>query len=1843
MYPQNTSYNNNWPQTLGATALRQLSALSQPKKNPVKDEKDQTQNLINTLQNVWQNLANYVPSSTSSTGTTWKVRSFVLPAQYSAIGYAPTDTEVSLTNWTEPSFPADQAIWTPIPNKFENLNSYRSRTGEALPTRTDEKWYTPETANTRIAKMPDFLGWGEYLTDPNSANVANTRDFVPAETQAILWSRDPRLYQVDHIVPLWAWGADTLANKQILTLPEHQDKSKIQSVPFTLMANGDISPQEAKTMAMNWKSYDPDWIPKSWESGGLIDHNIALQKYNEWKNTKPVTIKDWLNEIPTALKWATNFLQTKTGENSAEQLMKSMAGWFISEASMGILPYEPQSTDTSSQVWSFIGKIAGWIASFASVDWLVWQAARGLSLIKDAKMLKSLKNWVDIAEDTWKLADAWSSVLPWILTREWISATAGSWITEKWIPVVLNWLSKWAQKAITQSWTMASVMKNIKLSSALKSAWLMTAYWQIRMTAPAVFWENSKYPMNSAKAYFWQYPSFWQHVTQALQDLAYWGMMGTMPRGVKWAAWVWASTWVLSTLCWETPQQATLDAATMMAIHSLGWANIGKDWKNLPSLKDTTAQIADSQAKDHLNAQLWASNIKKAWIDLDHLNKDSIAALQEMSDKKVNEVTASNIGKVDLPEISKQKTLNNVAIRQLSKHDMSIPELERANNEDLSSIWDKLNNKEQVQEPSIPDEVVQTAVNWENTLFNWEHLPITPNWQVIWSQQPVGEFPVTGISSKIDWGFPRQRVDYYFDARDKGNASNTLLLVERSELEDMFKGINNDKKILNAKALENNEDTVSQHPENSVQAYGIVRVADPKISPLKWVARVKNATGGGSLDIVPLWWIARKSRIATVDKWWRVNSFNQNWINSWYWEDRLLDENNNKDTLATGIRSNQMKVLTADLSDKSMARTPTSGQPFILANIKPENWNDSIELNKGRIQNTLGDNVQTLAKKAETTKDPQAITNIIRTVKEKNPDLTPSKMTSKIAEAKNDPDAWFVSDVLNTFGEWLKSGSPDKMVQIVNNKYWEVIDKATASDLINNADQFTVQNAFDILKDWINSWKANKGTEILYRNNIIPFFKKLAVTPVSVDGVPVNSSYIKMPVLSSEEISAIKPEKWSVNAETTTPTKNWEIKDFRPLVQEQYKQFIARKWLQPSNVTKVERTPEEQENLKSYEKYNTFNSKQKQQEFENAKKEGQETINDWEANESDDPETIALNMRGAVWLISDKYKWNATEKQQFRDLMGSYIDAKMRQNTAPEFLPENKIPPDPSDNHFDDEPIWTNWEDDNVLNYEPTRSTQFKSIYPDIYSTQWRESKIWSKIAWAMNVWELTKRSWRVNNNSLANELQSSINTSNAEWKEKTWLLWKNVLSEFDKLGRNLDWRNRELDLNKFNQESKWLSQDVIIWGPKAGKSKTVDPTISNYEMDINIGRTDNLPKELQDKYHELQKEWYWHVYSSPSMNTNAFKGKTPEDSSYNMFKFVKDYVSKWVDDSLVKELYPDSPENQEKATKILQEWRKWNSLTIDNLHDIESKNDPENKLWLADKIEDKRQSQNAWLSEDLIQEWLSPVSEEDLKEAPEFNTPLSHALMSLSRYDINSLSDSEIKKLAKSVSYTLWPSIKKSLVTWEWKNDWKWGPDDWSDWFDQEWNNSLISRITQTAKTFSDNVNRLNPQIKTTTPTISPKIQKNTTVPQPYYSTPQTKNATSSISNLWKIVAEAESNSWANTQNKNSDAGKFWYIVWFTKPTYNWIVQKANQGDKRYQNLLKQIDLNSSPQAAINSAVNYINFRNNIFDANWNVVWKRYNNPEDMYLKLYNGTWSKAAQNNWRRATSTIISNIWK
>ena len=99
---------------------------------------------------------------------------------------------------------------------------------------------------------------------------------------------------------------------------------------------------------------------------------------------------------------------------------------------------------------------------------------------------------------------------------------------------------------------------------------------------------------------------------------------------------------------------------------------------------------------------------------------------------------------------------------------------------------------------------------------------------------------------------------------------------------------------------------------------------------------------------------------------------------------------------------------------------------------------------------------------------------------------------------------------------------------------------------------------------------------------------------------------------------------------------------------------------------------------------------------------------------------------------------------------------------------------------------------------------------------------------------------------------------------------------------------------------------------------------------------------------------------------------------------------------------------------------------------------------------------------------------------------------------------------------------------------------------------------------------------------------------------------------------------------NKFQDKGEFGWTVGFTIPTYEGIVKKAEQGDKRYIELLSKLNFDTL-EGAKKSSIEYMKFRNINHNSNGEQIGYHYDSIEDLYVNKYNASGDReSARINW-------------
>ena len=204
---------------------------------------------------------------------------------------------------------------------------------------------------------------GQYVQDLKApeALVKSQRGGSMEEDRAILNGRPGFSYQIDHIVPLELGGADTLANREVLTNAQNDLKTKAQAVPYTLYAHGQISLAAARAMAAQWKDRDVTGLPEP-DQAGLVPIDTAKEIQARWSAPPEPTAKDFWSSIPKVVK---GFGSDWGAATPVSDFIKGAAN----TASFGFIPYEEEdNAGTASKVAGFLGKAAGALASFTGLS-----------------------------------------------------------------------------------------------------------------------------------------------------------------------------------------------------------------------------------------------------------------------------------------------------------------------------------------------------------------------------------------------------------------------------------------------------------------------------------------------------------------------------------------------------------------------------------------------------------------------------------------------------------------------------------------------------------------------------------------------------------------------------------------------------------------------------------------------------------------------------------------------------------------------------------------------------------------------------------------------------------------------------------------------------------------------------------------------------------------------------------------------------------------------------------------------------------------------------------------------------------------------------------------------------------------------------------------------------------------------------------------------------------------------------------------------------------------------------------------------------------------------------------
>lgn len=513
--------------------------------------------------------------------------------QYSTGGATatPKASMANILGWKKPAAPAPTMASAPVatsPNVLgaykpvsQDVKDYLSSGGTSFLPETPvgapaiekispiPEGYSPfrtpgEFTNPASAVVPEqpmiqqFPQGGQMNIDvarPGTLNKSERAYLGGNQNASILGTLSPKMFQVDHIIPLWAGGADTIANKQILPNPIHNAKTKIQSVAQTLLDHGEIDLGQARVMALNWQHRKASGIPDVNEYGEIpIDTARAIAK--EWEKFDAgkgsVSVGDVVRGIPGA---ALNLGKGVLPEWSRQFLVGALSG-----LTAGGIPLE------SAPGADIKDKAAGLVGEAIGMFYGIGKFAKLTKLAESVLFAKKAAAPITIAK---------SDTLGGASIFDLIQKPSGEVLGN-----VAKGLGRYSPKNVIN--TIRGNMSREIVGKMARNAAIFAEYGQAGQTI-SDFTQPQQDAINA-------------HISRLGMDLALGGIVGAFPGTWKGAGKVGFGTMVLGLMAGENTQQALAQGVAMAGLHKVG--GFAKDTSK--AQKENEIIVDDSATKGSL-------------------------------------------------------------------------------------------------------------------------------------------------------------------------------------------------------------------------------------------------------------------------------------------------------------------------------------------------------------------------------------------------------------------------------------------------------------------------------------------------------------------------------------------------------------------------------------------------------------------------------------------------------------------------------------------------------------------------------------------------------------------------------------------------------------------------------------------------------------------------------------------------------------------------------------------------------------------------------------------------------------------------------------------------------------------------------------------------------------------------------------------------------------------------------------------------------------------------------------------------------------------------------------------
>lgn len=746
------------------------------------------------------------------------------PEQFSSIMGSPILPSSILDNGITPNHPvAPQIPGNNPPPSYERFLLPDRRNNWALPSGATPvtDWPVSEggqpgqqyanagpDTQAYLRNWPETMGGGQYVVDPSqpgelikSGRVAVNDSINPGAKQKILGKLSPKDYQVDHIVPLWLGGADTLQNLQILDNITHEKKTAVQAVPLTLLANGKINLDEAKLMALTWKDKDASGLPNA-DANGYVPIDIAEKYQQKWKDdmTNPSLWKYFGQSFKENMQ--------DFGKGWLPNPIREFAKGLVGGGTAGIIPGTGTSPDEG--VLSTIGNTAGNIVGTITGMGL---ASKGLSsLFGGAKALMGFTRGAQIADEALQSAG---------LATDIGDLTA---------------------KGIT------SKVRTETFKKMASSAGLLSLWGQIGLTGREATGQQDFELKN--------------HMTQFFSDVAFGSLLGAAGQNVKGYAAVGLGTAALSLIEGDQIVPALKNAALMTALHTMGYqkglidpkVRMGSDEAYKMASNTMNQYLGDAfpnvkkgqpvpevlkldipkveQMRQDFQAQYPNDQVAQRFGPITN-EAEAIDFGTEVARRRFGNLIAKGDGTISPEQIEKEIQRITTSANQMKNQTLPMAEREAKEYKDLLSMGEKLR-------PQVNSSQVKVARNKMDIL---NKIPVQIPTKVYDNPNgvtfPAGKGGITGYGDNIDTEAKLNIDEFAKDVRNEKFDGKIYI----PKTDQTTAGIS---KLINTEFATAGEAEPIDSPESTLRAF--VRTNDGEFKPVGFIPEEKSYTKKENLN-----------------------------------------------------------------------------------------------------------------------------------------------------------------------------------------------------------------------------------------------------------------------------------------------------------------------------------------------------------------------------------------------------------------------------------------------------------------------------------------------------------------------------------------------------------------------------------------------------------------------------------------------------------------------------------------------------------------------------------------------------------------------------------------------------------------------------------------------------------------------------------------------------------------------------------------------------------------------------------------------------------------------------------